>query len=257
MTEPTGAGQAEGDGREVVLIVGASSDIGLELIRRLAPGGPLVLAHYHRSLEKLEQLRATPLAAEIVPLHADLSQREDVARLAATLAERYPTPEKIVHLAAPKLEFVRFKETSWERFQRELDVQLGSIVTLLQPLLPGMARRKRGKIVFVLSSTTLFMPPGALSHYVTAKYALLGLMRSLAAEYNARHINVNAVSPSMVETAFLENLPERMVELTAAQSPRQRNATPQDVAGVIQFLLSPEADYMTGVNIPVTGGSNF
>jgi 3-oxoacyl-[acyl-carrier protein] reductase len=92
---------------------------------------------------------------------------------------------------------------------------------------------------------------------VTAKYALLGLARSLAAEYSSYRININSVSPSMVETAFLQNIPERMVELTAAQSPWQRNATPKDVASVIRFLLSSEADYLTGANIPVSGGTAF
>ncbi len=120
-----------------------------------------------------------------------------------------------------------------------------------------MAQKKKGKIVFVLSSCTFNIPPGALSHYVTAKFALLGLARSLAAEYGPKHININSVSPSMVETAFLQNIPERMVEIAAAQSPWQRNATPQDVAGVIRFLLSSDADYITGANIPVSGGTAF
>lgn len=257
MTETTTAAGVERNGREVILVVGASSDIGRELIRELAVDRPLVLAHYNRSGEKLEHLRAAAHGAEIVPLQADLSQRDEAARLAATLAEHYPTPDKVVHLAAPKLEYVRFKDTSWDVFERELSVQLGSIVTILQTILPAMARRQRGKLVFVLSSITLGIPSGALAHYVTAKYALLGLARALAAEYAARGINVNAVSPSMVETAFLENVPERMVEIVASQSPRGRHATPREVAGVIRFLLSADAEYLTGANIPVTGGSIF
>jgi len=123
--------------------------------------------------------------------------------------------------------------------------------------LPDMAAAGRGKVVFVLSSVTEGVPAVGLSSYVTVKHSLLGLMRSLAAEYAGKRINVNAVSPSMTETAFLSEVPERFVEIVSQQSPWRRNATPQDVAGAIHFLLSPEADYVTGVNLLVTGGSVF
>jgi 3-oxoacyl-[acyl-carrier protein] reductase len=240
-----------------ILITGASSDIGRELIRQLACQDGVVLAHYRESSAKLDALRASTPRLSLVPMQADFSRDEEVRRLVAMIQKDYPPPEKIVHLAAPRVEYHRFKESSWEFFEMDLTVQLRSIICILQAFLPSMAQKKKGKIVFVLSSYTLNIPPGALSHYITAKFALLGLARSLAAEYSSKRININSVSPSMVETAFLQNIPERMVEIAAEQAPWQRNATPQDVAGVIRFLLSDEADYITGANIPVSGGTVF
>lgn len=243
--------------QECVLITGASSDIGRELVRQLASQRTLILAHYNRSPTKLDVLRDSIPEHSLVSIQADFAEDDDVVRLVTTIQNNHPAPEQIVHFAAPRFEYQRFKEVSWERFQNDLNVQLRSIIRILQAFLPLMAQKKKGKIVFVLSSCTVNIPPAALSHYVTAKFALLGLARSLAAEYASKRININSVSPSMVETAFLQNIPERMVEIAAGQSPWQRNATPQDVAGVIRFLLSSEADYLTGANIPISGGTAF
>lgn len=243
--------------KDSILVTGASSDIGQELIRQVASPDTLILAHYNQSSAKLDALRNSHPGISLVSIQADFSREGEVQRLVAAVQNDYAVPDKIVHLAAPRVEYHRFKESSWEFFQSELNVQLRSIVHILHTFLPLMAQKKRGKAVFVLSSYTLNIPPGALSHYVTAKFALLGLARSLAAEYSAKRININSVSPSMVETAFLQNIPERMVEIAASQSPWQRNAKPQDVAGVIRFLLSSEADYLTGANIPISGGTAF
>src|SRR6185437_4448338 len=94
-----------------------------------------------------------------------------------------PYPQKIVHMPAPPLSYTRFKDLTWDRFQLELDVELRSIVQVLSSFAPRMANDRTGKIVFVLSSVCFGVPPKALVHYTTAKYALLGLMRALAAEY--------------------------------------------------------------------------
>ncbi len=143
---------------------------------------------------------------------------------------------------------------AWSDFQAQLDVELRTAVTICARFLPRMAAAKLGKLVFVLSSYTLGVPPAAMAHYVTSKYALLGLMKALASEYAARGVCVNAISPSMVETSFLADIPDLLVELAADSHPLKRNATPGDVAPMVKFLLSEAADYMTGVNVPITGG---
>ncbi len=257
MDETVTNGAQADDARETLLIVGASSDIGLEVLRQLAPSRPRVLAHFHRSAAKLESLRESLPELELLPLQADLSLPGDVEALIASIEGQQCSPDKIVYLAAPKLQYQRFKDIAWDDFQRGLDVELRGLVAVMRAFLPAMAARKRGKVVVMLSSVTLNVPPAALSHYVTSKYAVWGLVRALAAEYATRHVNINAVSPSMVETAFLDNLPQRMVEIAAAQTPRGRNATVGDVAAAVRYLLSSDADYLTGVNIPVTGGATF
>jgi len=94
-----------------------------------------------------------------------------------------------------------------------------------------------------------------MSMYSIVKHAQVGLMRSLASEYASTGLSVNAVSPSMVKTRFLDDIPDVVKEMGAAASPRGRLATPEEVAGVIQFLLSTDSDAMTGIELPVSGGS--
>ena len=94
-----------------------------------------------------------------------------------------------------------------------------------------------------------------MSMYSIVKQAQLGLMRSLAAEYAGTSVNVNAVSPGMIETRFLDELPGMIKEATAAAAPSRRIAQPSDVIAAIEFLLSPKAAYITGIELPVTGGS--
>ena len=120
-----------------------------------------------------------------------------------------------------------------------------------------MAKQKKGKVVVMLSSVVLNMPPKALTQYVVVKYALLGLVKSLASEYADKNIQINAISPSMIETKFLENINEKLVELSAYSHPLKRNAKVEDITPTIQMLISKESDYLNGVNIPITGGSIF
>ena len=188
---------------------------------------------------------------------ADLTQEKEVAALITKIQTFCTCPDKIVHLPAPKLSFTRFKDVPWEHFQNEIDIELKSIVLVLREFLPLMAKNKYGKIIFMLSSVCSGVPPKALAPYTTSKYALLGLMKSLAAEYADKKISVNAISPSMAETSFLSGVPDKLVELAAAAHPLKRNAVPADIAPMVKFLLSKDADYITGANIPITGGSVF
>ncbi len=239
---------------DIILIIGGSSDIGINLIKNLNKEC-LILAHYNRSDKKLLELSKN-ISQQLVPIMADLTSENEVMALIKTV-ERYGIPNKIVFLAASPVENIRFKDIKWETFENDINVSLKSSVLILNIFLPKLAKEKRGKVVFMLSSYVLGVPPKALSHYTTVKYALLGLMRSLASEYSNKNIQINAVSPSMVETKFLSGINEKLVELSAYTHPLKRNAFVDDVTPVIKMLLSEECDYINGINIPITGGSIF
>jgi 3-oxoacyl-[acyl-carrier protein] reductase len=173
------------------------------------------------------------------------------------IEENYGAPNKIVHLVSPKFKNIRFKDVSWDDFQNEINISLKSLVFILKKLLPRLAKEKKGKVICVLSSVVLNIPPKSLVQYTTVKYAMLGLVRSLASEYSDKNIQINAISPSMIETKFLENINEKLVELNAYNHPLKRNAKVDDIIPIIKILLSEESDYINGVNIPITGGSIF
>ena len=235
------------------LVCGASSDIGVALVKRLVAASEApVIAHHHASAERL-----TALGDRVVPMAADFADEAAVDAFAARVLTDCGAPERLVYLPGLKLRYERFGKFDLAHFDRDLAVQVRSAIVLCKKLLPQMAKLPRAKVVFVLSSVTVGAPPKFMSMYTVVKHAQLGLVRALAAEYAATPLTVNAVSPSMVETRFLDDIPGLAKEMAAQASPRGRIAAVDDVVGAIEFLLSPASDFMTGANLPVTGGGGF
>ena len=234
-----------------LLLTGGSSDLALEFLRSLPPGPQRVLVHYRRSIDKILALKAERADLDLVPLQADFSRADQVAALIAAVRAAGASPDRIVHFAAPKARTLYFRQSRWEDFESELDVQLRSIVMILREFLPEMAGRDRGRVVFVLSSYTLEAPPLAASPYVTAKHALLGLMKSLAVEYARSGVTVNAVSPELMMTSFLEELPPRMVDFLGSKAV----LSPRDVAPVLRSLLSADAASTSGTTVRIPAGA--
>jgi 3-oxoacyl-[acyl-carrier protein] reductase len=239
----------------IIFITGASSDIGISLIHQIKEEC-LIIAHCNSADERLLET-AKAIKNKLVIVKADFSDEESITNMLATIESEYGLPNKIVHIAAPKFENIRFKDLKWSNFEGDINVSLKSIYMILNRFLPQLAKEKRGKVVFILSSVTLNVPPKALAQYTTVKYALLGLVKSLASEYGEKKISINAVSPSMIETKFLSNINEILVEAAAHSNPLKRNAVVSDVIPTILLLLSEESNYINGVNIPITGGSIF
>lgn len=241
---------------EILLVTGASSDIGLALIRSLlsTANPPIVLAHSYMGGKCIQALK-NEFGELVRPLQADFSRSEKVLELVAKIESEYGVPSSVIHMPAVPVIYERFSKFPWEQFKRDMAVQLHSAIILLQRLLPKMAKLSRARVVFVVSSVTHGMPPKFMSHYTILKYAELGLMRALAAEYASSNVRINSISPGLVETKFLQNISEAAVQMAASANPQGRNAFPHDIVGAIEFLLSPGADYITGIDIPITAGS--
>lgn len=251
--------------RQVILILGASSDLGMELIRRLdemeaqkkAGEGsvlrPLILAHYGHSREALYRMRETCAHVEIEPIQADLSVQEEVLAMLADIKERALLPTHIVSLAAAKYNFMRISEWDREQVKTDLDIQFFSLAEVFRVCLPEMAKRGRGKVVVMLSACTVGEPPKFLSNYTSVKYALLGLLKSAAAEYGDQGLNINGISPDMIETKFVAGIGRKVREMNAENSPRHRNLTVGDVIPSVLYLLSDETEFVNGVNLNLTG----
>lgn len=238
---------------KILLMLGASSDIGCELIKRNADKYDVILAHYCRSDERLKELQQE-IGDKIQLLQADFLDRESVQHMIKEIQQRELCPTHIVHLSAPKFYNVKFAKSSWEQFEEGLQTSLRSIVEVARAFVPVMAKARFGRVVFMLTSCVQNTPPKYLSPYVTAKYALLGLMKSLAVEYADKGITVNGVSPDMIETRFLSDISDIIVQKNAMDSPIGRNLTVDDVIPVFEYLLSDEAAAITGQNIAITGG---
>jgi 3-oxoacyl-[acyl-carrier protein] reductase len=243
--------------KDIILIIGASSDIGLDLIKRIDKcySDCLILAHYNSDNINLSKLSFS-VKNEMILLNADLTNEKETMHLVNEIETTYGIPNKIVHLVAASIKNIRFKDILWKDFKKDIDISLRSSVLILSKFLPKIDKNNGGKVVLMLSSYVFGIPPKALSHYVTTKYSLLGLAKSLAIEYADKNIQVNSVSPSMIDTKFLNNINERLVEMSAYNHPLKRNASVEDVTPIIMMLISKESDYINGANIPITGGSS-
>jgi 3-oxoacyl-[acyl-carrier protein] reductase len=240
---------------ESAVILGASSDIGLELLARLDGRVPLLLLHAFKNGERLRQW-ARQARSKTVVCDADLSDFGQVDALAKSFEAYVPVPGAWVHLAAPRVRLARFKDHPPEDFETELKAQFHGPLRLLRRWTPKMASACRGRLLFLLTAPTVGRVPSGMAPYLSAKFALLGLMRSLAAEYGPKGVRVHALSPGMTRTGFLEHIHSSVVEQAAEASPLGRLCTPVEVADALAFLLSEQAAFFHGVNLPMDAGES-
>lgn len=238
----------------VYLITGATSDVGMALVERIAaPEDKLILRGYGDS-EKLENL-CRDKNLEYKYFNVNFTDSRAIDDFVRQLSKLEYAPTHFVHLPALSVVNTKFKNFDEDRFLADLNVQLISAVKICKFVLPNMAKAKYGRVLFMATSYVLANPPKNTAAYIMAKNGIVGLMKSLATDYAPNCVTVNCVSPSMIETKFLAQTSHLIVEAAAKDHPMKRNATVNDVVPAMAFLLSDEAGYITGVNLPITGGS--
>ena len=243
--------------QKVYLILGASSDLGNALIRRLInvenTDKPVFIAHYHSNRSQIDEIIAEYPEQDIRVIQADLSDMEAVHNLIEHIQTMDISPTHIVNFAASTYRFNRLSEYNVERLSKDINIQVNSFALICQAFIPSMVERKSGKIVVMLSAATKGVPPKNTTEYTTVKYAVLGLLKSLAADYGDMGISINGISPGMIETKFLRNIGRKIKEFNAEKSPQHRNLQVDDVIPSILFLLSEDSDFMNGTNLNLTG----
>lgn len=236
-----------------LLILGASSDVGCALIKELYNDYDMIIAHYCNNCQSLDDLILN-YGDKIKKFQANFLNDKSTDEMIVNIEKLKSDITHIVHLPALNIKNIKFEKLKWEDIEKELTVELKSVYKVLNKFLPLMAKKRYGKIVFMLSSNTYY-PAKYQSNYITAKYALLGLMKALSHEYAGKKVNINAVSPSMMETKFLNDIAELIIQKNAEDNPMKRNANVQDVVPIIKMLLSDSAEFITGQNILISGGS--
>lgn len=237
---------------KVLLVTGGSSSVGLGLIAEVEKKYDAIWVHYNSSVARVNELKDR-FGDKIKPVKADFSSEEEVVGLINTISDSKLIPDHIVHLAAIKSENKKFHKFNWSEYQDMIDGSLKTAVLILKKFLPAMSKNNYGKVVFMLSSFVGGATPKYQSPYIVSKYALYGFMRNLAAEYIEKGITVNAVSPDMMETGFIDNIPDIIKAQNAENSPIKRNLRIEDVIPTFKYLLSDGADTVYGQNIVIMG----
>lgn len=238
----------------VYLITGATSDLGFELIKTVAKEGDKFLLQGYSDSSALEQF-CEKNKIDYTYFDVNLSDSGKTDKFVEDIKATGLVPTHFVHLPALRVINTKFKSFDEERFMADINVQVMSAVKICKYIMPKMAKAKYGRVLFMATSYVLANPPKNTAAYIMAKNTIVGLMKSLAADYVANGITVNSVSPSMIETKFLAETSHLIVEAAANDHPMKRNAQVNDVVPAMAFLLSDEARFITGVNLPITGGS--
>lgn len=226
----------------VVLVTGGSRGIGLATARRFAALGDRVAVTYNSS----------PPPDDLFGVRCDVTDSAQVDAAFAAVEEHFGPVEVLVSNAGITRDMLvlRMAETD---FSAVIDANLTAAYRVAKRATQGMLRARRGRIIFVGSVVGLLGSAGQ-SNYAAAKAGLVGLARSLARELGSRSITVNVVAPGPVATDMTAALGEDRLKVLTETVPLGRMAEPDEIAGTITFLASPDAAYITGAVIPVDGG---
>ena len=239
--------------REILLVTGASSDIGSKFIQETADDYSFIWAHYCHSFGRIEELQMQ-FKEKIIPIRADFQKEEEIENVLASIKEDGRIPHSILHIPAQPMQYINFEKLSWEDYEAQIHISVKSVQMILEGILPYLLADHKGHILFLLSACTVGAPPKYLGAYCTVKYALLGMMKALSIETADKGIVVNGISPEMIETRFLNDLPHLIVDKSAKDSPIGRNLNIDDIIPVMKMLLSDKNVAITGENIPIAAG---
>ncbi|MCX6517618.1 MAG: beta-ketoacyl-ACP reductase [Actinobacteria bacterium] len=226
----------------VVLITGGSKGIGLACAKAFAALGDKVAITYN----------STPPPPEFFGVKCDVTDTAQVDAAFAAVEEHFGTVEVLVSNAGITKDtlLLRMKEAD---FAEVIDANLTAAFRVVKRATPGMLKARSGRII-LMSSVVGLLGSAGQANYSASKAGLVGFARSLARELGSRSITVNVVAPGPVETDMTAALTAEQLQTITSSVPLQRMATPEEVAGVVAFLASQPAAYITGAVIPVDGG---
>ena len=232
------------------LVTGGSRGIGRAICIKLAQEGYQIIINYaSNEVEAQNTLEMTGNKGEI--LRFDVSNAEQTRTALSDWQSRHPEDyiEVVVNNAGIRRDNVMalMPEDDWHRV---LDITLSGFYNVTQPLLPAMQLHKFGRIVNMASVSGLKGLPGQ-TNYSAAKGGIIAATKALAQEVARRGITVNAVAPGFIKTDMTEGLDEAALKKTI---PANRFGTPEEVADLVAFLVSPNAGYITGNVVSINGG---
>jgi len=232
------------------LVTGGSRGIGRAIAIKLAQEGYQVIINYASNQAEAEKTLALLNGqGELLPF--DVSDSRQVRQALADWQQRHPDDyiEVAVNNAGIRRDnlMALMPEDDWHRV---LDITLSGFYNVTQPLLPAMQMHKFGRIVNMASVSGLKGLPGQ-TNYSAAKGGIIAATKALAQEVARKGITVNAVAPGFIKTDMTEGLDETALK---KQIPANRFGTPEEVADLVAFLVSPQAGYITGNVISINGG---
>jgi 3-oxoacyl-[acyl-carrier protein] reductase len=234
----------------IVLVTGGTRGIGAACVEWFLANGDQV-ATTHRSTDPPPPPEGAD-AERYLAVRCDVRNGEEVEAAFSTIEERWGPVQVLVANAGVTLDSLMLR-MSEQAFLDVIDANLTGSFRVAKRAVAKMLRLHAGRIIFVSSVGAFIGLPGQ-ANYAASKAGLVGMARAVAREVGSRQITVNVVAPGVIDTDMTAALGEERVAFMASQVPLGRTGTVEDVAGVVGFLASDAAGYVTGAVIPVDGG---
>ena len=246
---------------KVVLVTGASRGIGAAIAKAFAREGAMVLVNYLQDAAAADAVvqACQQLGGDAWAVQADVREPAQVAAMVARALAETGRIDAVVNNAFAPYAFdpehrQRFWELPWAAYQSQFDGAVQAAFNVCQAVLPHLRQRGAGSIINLVSDL-VERPTVAYGDYATAKSALVGFSRNLAADLGPLGIRVNCVAPGLVvPTASSRPTTEAVKDAIVAMTPLGRIGNPDDVAGPVLFLASDWSRFMTGQVLVVDGG---
>ena len=240
--------------KKIALVTGASGGIGSACARELAKRGYTVLAHANRRLDAVQAL-ARELSEIGLDVHAcccDLADSAAVERMCERILAVHHRVDALV-LCAGVSHTGLLTDMTDEQWHTVMDVNVSGSFYLIRALAPGMVSRRSGSIVTISS---MWGRSGASCEaaYSASKAAIIGLTQALAKELGPSDVRVNCIAPGVIDTRMMDEHSEETKRMLAEETPLGRLGTGEDVAKAAAFLLSDDAEFITGQALGVDGG---
>ncbi len=238
---------------KVALVTGASKGIGLQIARELIKSGISVIGT-SRDIKTIEEIvkNETSPNAIMYPMRLDVSDPSVLESDLKVLGNGLPMPNIVVNNAALVRDNLMMR-MSLDDWNMVISSNLSSVYVISKFLIRNMMKNRFGRIVNISSVVALSGNSGQ-SNYAAAKAGMIGFTKSLAQEVASRGITVNCVAPGFIATSMTDGLSEEQKNAILNKIPMKSMGKPSDIAGLVNFLISEEAGYITGETINVNGG---
>jgi 3-oxoacyl-[acyl-carrier protein] reductase len=235
---------------KTALVTGASGAIGGDIARALhAQGATVAISGTRR--DALDALAAA-LGARVHVLPCDLADAAAVEKLVPDAEAKMEKLDILVANAGVNKDnlFVQLRDEDWEQV---IAVNLTATFRLTRAAVKSMMRRRWGRVIGITSVVGFTGNPGQ-GNYTASKAGMVGMMKSVAAEYAKRNVTANCIAPGIIASPMIDRLNDKQREAILARVPAGKLGTGKDVAAAAVYLASEEAQYVTGQTIHVNGG---